>query len=195
MEKNDLKNAIEAILFASGDPISIDRIAAVLATDTNTIAEAAEQLKTEYEERLSGICIVRLENKLQMCSSAQYTEYVRLALESRKPPQLTQPAAEVLSIVAYFQPVTKAYIEQVRGVDSGYTISLLQDRGLIEACGRLSVPGRPVLYRTTDIFLRTFGITSLEELPPLPQAEDNTEEQLKLENAIAALQSESIDEN
>ncbi len=190
MDKTELKSAVEAILFASGDPISIKRIADVFNVENITIEETAEHLRDEYKARGSGICIIRIEDKLQMCSSQKYADCVRLALETRKPPQLTQPAAEVLSIIAYFQPVTKAYIEQVRGVDSSYTIGLLQDRGLIESSGRLAVPGRPLLYKTTDAFLRTFGISSLEELPPLPEAEQDTDEQRNLENAIAALQTE-----
>lgn len=188
MEINDLEGAVEAILFASGEPIPVERIAAVLAADKDIILETAEQLDMKYNSSKRGICIVRIENKLQMCSSPIYADYVRLALETRKPPQLTQPAAEVLSIIAYFQPVTKAYIEQVRGVDSSYTIGLLQDRGLIESAGRLAVPGRPVLYKTTDVFLRTFGISSLEDLNPLPEAEQDIEGQMKLEDAIAAFQ-------
>lgn len=192
VETHNLEGPIEAILFASGEPISIERIAAVLAVNENEVREAVAFLIKKYQERDAGICIVQLENKLQMCSVVQYADYVRLALETRKPPQLTQPAAEVLAIVAYFQPVTKAYIEQVRGVDSGYTIGLLQDRGLIEASGRLAVPGRPVLYKTTDVFLRTFGISSLEELPALPQVEKDEEAQLRIEDAIAAIQSEKF---
>jgi len=98
---------------------------------------------------------------------------------------------EVLAVVAYYQPVTRVYIEQVRGVDSSYTVSLLQERGLIEPCGRLAVPGRPVLYRTTAAFLRTFGITSLDELPELPESAEEKDGQLKLQSAIAALQAEA----
>ncbi len=190
MEIRDLEGTVEAILFASGDPISAERIAAVLSVDKNDVFDAASALSERYAARNGGICIVQLDDKLQMCTSGQYSDYVRLALETRKPPQLTQPASEVLAIVAYFQPVTKAYIEQVRGVDSGYTIGILQDRGLIEAGGRLAVPGRPVLYKTTDAFLRTFGLNSLDDLPPLPQAEKDIDGQMKIEDAIAAIQSE-----
>ena len=190
MEIRDLEGTVEAILFASGDPISAERIAAVLSVDKNDVFDAASALSERYAARNGGICIVQLDDKLQMCSSGQYSDYVRLALETRKPPQLTQPASEVLAIVAYFQPVTKAYIEQVRGVDSGYTIGILQDRGLIEAGGRLAVPGRPVLYKTTAAFLRTFGLNSLDDLPPLPQAEKDIDGQMKIEDAIAAIQSE-----
>lgn len=192
MEIFELEGPVEAILFASGDPISVDRIAAILAAEKDDILSAAKNLDERYKERSAGICIVRLDDKLQMCSAAMYADFVRLALETRKPPQLSQPASEVLAIVAYFQPVTKAYIEQVRGVDSAYTINQLLDRSLIETAGRLSVPGRPMLYKTTDVFLRTFSISSLEELPPLPQADEDLEGQAKLEKAIADLQADQV---
>jgi segregation and condensation protein B len=112
-----------------------------------------------------------------------------MALETRKPPQLSQPALEVLSIIAYFGPVTKAYIEQIRGVDSSYTVGMLLDRGLIEPCGRLSAPGRPRLYRTTHAFLRTFGFESLRELPQLPEVESGAGDMEGIQNAILELKS------
>jgi segregation and condensation protein B len=116
-------------------------------------------------------------------------------LETRKPPQLSQPALEVLSIIAYFQPVTRLYIEQIRGVDSVYTVGLLLDRGLIESCGRLAVPGRPLLYRTTYVFLRTFGLESLAELPELPQVESNGDAREGIQEAILELKSREGGEN
>lgn len=187
MEIHDIESAVEAILFAAGEPVTVDRIAAVLAVDKQIILDVAGRLMDHYSFERRGIRLVRLDNALQLCSAQEYASYVRMALETRKPPQLTQPALEVLAVVAYFQPVTKAYIEQVRGVDSSYTVGLLQERGLIEPCGRLSVPGRPVIYRTTKNFLRTFSISSVEELPELPEAEEDTEGQLKIQNAINAL--------
>lgn len=187
MEIRDIEAAAEAILFASGEPVSLDRIAAVLAVDKEIISDVADRMMDKYSYERRGIRLVRLENSLQLCSSPEYADFVRLALETRKPPQLTQPALEVLAVIAYFQPVTKAYIEQVRGVDSAYTVSLLQERGLVEPCGRLSVPGRPLIYGTTKNFLRTFGMTTLDELPPLPEVEEDTDGQLKIQNAISAL--------
>lgn len=187
MEIRDIEGAIEGILFASGEPVTVDRIAAVLGIDTNLVYDTAERLMDRYSGERRGIRMVRLDNALQLCSSPEYADFIRLALESRKMPQLTQPALEVLAIIAYYQPTTRAYIEQVRGVDSSYTVGLLQERGLIEACGRLSVPGRPVLYRTTKIFLRTFGISTLAELPELPESEGDAEGQLKIQNAIDVL--------
>lgn len=169
MEIHDIENIIEGILFASGEPVGISRIAAVLGTDEDSITQAAAGLRDRYIFERRGMRLVFLDRAVQLCSAPEYADYIRLALETRKQPQLSQQALEVLSIVAYFQPVTKLYIEQVRGVDSSYTVGLLQERKLIETCGRLSVPGRPLLYKTTPAFLRTFGLTSLEELPELPE--------------------------
>ena len=118
--------------------------------------------------RARGIRIVRMDASYQMCSAPEYAPYIRKTLEGRKPPRLSQPALEVLAIIAYYQPVTRAYVDQIRGVDSAYTVGLLLERELIEESGRLAVPGRPILYRTTKNFLRSFGMSSLEELPPLP---------------------------
>ena len=188
MEIREIEGAIEGILFASGEPVAAERIAAVLGIDTQLVFDTADRMADKYGFERSGIRLIRLENSLQLCSAPEYAGYIRLALETRKPPQLTQPALEVLAIVAYFQPVTRAYIEQVRGVDSAYTVNLLQERSLIEPCGRLAVPGRPTLFRTTSAFLRTFGITSVEELPPLPEPEEEDDGQLKLIQAISALQ-------
>lgn len=178
MEIHDIESIIEGILFASGEPVGISRIALVLDIDEAAVGEAALKLRDRYVFERRGLRLVFLDKAIQLCSSPEHVDYIRLALETRKQPQLSQQALEVLAIVAYFQPVTKAYIEQVRGVDSAYTVGLLQDRGLIEPCGRLSVPGRPMLFRTTPAFLRTFGISSLEELPALPEAESdgNSEE-------------------
>ncbi len=191
MDLHEIESSIEAILFASGEPVHAERIAAVLGLDADTVLETADRLADRYSFERRGIRLLKLERRLQMCSAAEYADTVRLALEKRKPPQLTQPALEVLAIAAYFQPVTRTYIEQVRGVDSSYTVGMLQERGLIEECGRLGVPGRPALFRTTDAFLRTFGLSSLNELPPLPETEQENEDgQMTLMQAISALQTE-----
>ncbi|MDR0905676.1 MAG: SMC-Scp complex subunit ScpB [Oscillospiraceae bacterium] len=181
MELNNIKGAIEGILFASGEPVSIERVAAVLGIDSHLVADTAAVLRDEYETRGAGIRLVRIENALQLCSAPEFADHIRLALESGKQPRLTQPALEVLAVIAYFQPVTKAYVEQVRGVDCSYTVSLLQTRGLIESRGRLAVPGRPTLYGTTAAFLRTFGISALDELPELPATAPREDGQLVLE--------------
>ena len=187
MELRELEGAIEGILFAAGEPVRTDRIAAVLGVDPQTVEDAALHIADRLEAEERGIRLVRLDNMLQLCSAAKYADTIRQVLETRKPPRLSPASLEVLAIVAYFQPVTRAYIESVRGVDSSYTVSLLMDRGLIETCGHLDAPGRPTLFRTTPAFLRTFAISSLGELPPLPEEQDD-EEQLKLRTTIEALE-------
>lgn len=170
MDIKEIESAMEGILFAAGEPITLDRLAQTLEIDTDTIKTLAGRLADYYSFERRGIRLLRLENTLQLCSAPEHADLIRKALESRKPPKLSQPALEALCVIAYFQPTTKAYVEQVRGVDSSYTIGLLSERGLIEECGRLSVPGRPILYRTTSEFLKTFGLSSLEELPELPDS-------------------------
>lgn len=167
----DISSAIEAILFASGDSVPIARLSLILGAYEGEIEHAAAVLAEKYENEGRGMRILKLEDKLQMCSAPEYAPFITKALEQRKPPMLSQSALEALAIVAYFQPVTRAYIDQVRGVDSSYTVGLLLERGLIEECGRLQVPGRPRLYRTTKKFLRDFHLGSLEELPEMPGLE------------------------
>lgn len=169
MNEQELRSAIEAILFASGDPVSAERMALVLECGEEDILAAAEALAQEYEARSRGFRLVRLNNSLQMHSAPEHAQRITRALEQRRAPRLTQTSLEVLAVVAYFQPVTRAYIEQMRGVDSSYTVGVLVERGMIEPCGHLETIGRPTLYRTTDLFLRSMGISSLEELPPLPE--------------------------
>jgi segregation and condensation protein B len=183
MEIHDIERVLEGILFASGEPVPIERIAQVLCVGEDAVIAAARSLREAYEQNGRGIRLVVLENMLQLCSAPEYADVIRSVLETRKQPQLSQQALEVLATIAYFQPVTKLYIEQVRGVDSSYTVGLLQDRGLIEPCGRLTVPGRPLIYRTTPAFLRTFGISSLTEQPPLPQLEGEKNATPNPENA------------
>ena len=177
METNYLEHAIEAILFASGDAISIRRLADALDVSEEEVVTAAQALADLYQFERRGIRIIRLENSFQMCSDPLHAEAVRKVLETRKAGQLSAVLLEVLSIIAYRQPITRAYIEQVRGVDSSYSVSALVEKDLIEEAGRLDVPGRPILYRTTQNFLRVFGLSRLDELPPLPELEE-TEKQL-----------------
>ena len=184
---NDLSSAIEAILFAAGEAVPAARISLILGVNESEVMECAISLQQEYVKSNRGIRILRLDDKLQMCSAPEYSAYIGKILEQRKPPMLSQAALETLAIVAYFQPVTRAYVEQLRGVDSSYTVSVLCERGLIEECGRLDVPGRPAVFRTTDVFLRTMGVSSLEELPELPELGEN-EGMEKLKNAIELLQ-------
>lgn len=170
MELKEIEAAMEAILFAAGDPVSVERLCLTLDIDKPTAEAVAQRLADQYSFERRGIRLVHMENSYQLCSAPEYADPVRRALESRKPARLSQPALEVLAIVAYFQPTTRAYVDQVRGVDSSYTMGLLVERELIEECGRLAVPGRPVLFRTTQTFLRSFGLSSLDELPELPSS-------------------------
>lgn len=188
METMNIKSAIEAILFAAGEPVPAARISLILGADEEEVFSAAKELADEYSFDQRGIRLLRLDDKLQLCSSPEYAAVITKTLEQRKPPMLSQPALETLAVVAYFQPVTRAYIDQVRGVDSSYTVGVLLDRGLIERCGKLDVPGRPSLLRTTDAFLRTMGVSSLEELPELPDISSGDGVQ-KLEDAIEKLSS------
>ena len=187
----DISAALEAILFAAGESVPIGRLSLVLDTDENELVRLAEELAQRYEREQRGMRILRLDDKLQMCSAPDYAPIIVKALEQRKPPMLSQPALETLAIVAYFQPVTRAYVDRVRGVDSSYTVSALTERGLIEVCGRLEAPGRPALFRTTDVFLRTMGISELSQLPPLPDL-TGSEGVEKLQQAIDELQNAEI---
>lgn len=183
----DLISAIEAVLFAAGEPVPMARLSLVLGASEEDVRLAAQELADLLKNEQRGLRVLQLDDKLQMCSAPEYASVIIKALEQRKPPMLSQPALETLAIVAYFQPVTRAYIDQVRGVDSSYTVGMLCERGLIEVGGRLDVPGRPSLFRTTDQFLRTMGIQKLEDLPPLPDMTqgDGVE---KLQRAIDDLQ-------
>ena len=167
MEFEQLQRAIEAILFAAGERVEVGRLAMALETDEADIVRAADALADTLAFDRRGIRILRLDNGYQMVSSGEMADYVTKALETRKPPKLSASQLETLTIVAYYQPATKAMVEQIRGVDSSYSISALLNKKLIEEAGRLNVPGRPIQYRTTAAFLRTFGLASLEELPPI----------------------------
>lgn len=183
----DITSAIEAILFAAGDSVPMARLSLVLGVDDKDVEMSVKMLQEKYVEEQRGMRILRLDDKVQMCSAPEYAAFITKTLEQRKPPMLSQPALETLAVVAYFQPVTRAYVDQVRGVDSSYTVGVLTERGLIEECGRLDVPGRPVIFKTTDVFLRTMGISSLDELPELPDMTDSDGME-KLQSAIDELQ-------
>ena len=167
MEQTELQRAIEAILFAAGEPIEINRLAMALEVDPSDITAAADSLMNSLAFERRGIRILKLDKGYQMVSSGEMADYVTKALETRKPPKLSASQLETLTIVAYYQPATKAMVEQIRGVDSSYSVTALLNKHLIEEAGRLNVPGRPILYKTTPDFLRTFGISSLEELPSI----------------------------
>ena len=167
MEQIELERAIEAILFAAGERVELSRLAMALETDEDEISAAADALADKLAFERRGIRILKLEKGYQMVSSGEMADYVTKALETRKPPKLSASQLEALTIIAYYQPATKAMVEQIRGVDSSYSISALMNKKLIEEAGRLNVPGRPIQYKTTPDFLRTFGLSTLEELPPI----------------------------
>ena len=167
MEFEQLQRAIEAILFAAGEPVETARLSHALETDINEVIRAAQALADAYAFERRGIRIVRLDKAWQMVSSGEMADFVTKALETRKPPKLSGAQLESLTIIAYYQPATKAMVEQIRGVDSSYSISALMNKKLICEAGRLNVPGRPIQYATTPDFLRTFGLSSLEELPEI----------------------------
>lgn len=168
LDMKEIESAVEGILFASGDPVHIDRICIALEADRSTAERVLQNLMDHYAYDRRGVRLLHVEDTWQLCSAPDYAEVIRRAFEIRKPAKLSQPALEVLTVIAYYQPVTRAYVDQIRGVDSAYTVGLLLDRKLIEECGRLQVPGRPRLYRTTKNFLRSFHLHSLEDLPELP---------------------------
>ena len=191
MEIKELESALEGVLFASGEPVAVERLCLGLEVDRPTLDAVAQRLMDKYSYERRGIRLLRLDTSYQLCSAPEFAPYIRKTLESRKPARLSQPALEVLAIIAYYQPVTRAYVDQVRGVDSAYTVSLLLERELIEEAGRLAVPGRPTLFRTTKNFLRSFGLSSLEELPELPDASKEGEQMtLELEAAVAKLKAQ-----
>lgn len=171
MDLRELEAAIEGILFASGEPVDIERICIALDLDKETAEQLLQKLGDHYAYNRRGVRLVRMDDAYQLCSAPDYADVIRKAFEIRKSAKLSQPALEVLTIIAYYQPTTRAYVDQVRGVDSSYTMGLLQERKLIEECGRLQVPGRPHLYRTTKEFLRVFHLGSLDELPEMPGIE------------------------
>ena len=170
-QMEELQRMIEAILFAAGERIETARLAMALETDEDEIIRAADALADQLAFARRGIRILKLDKGYQMVSSGEMADYVTKALETRKPPKLSASQLETLTIIAYYQPATKAMVEQIRGVDSSYSVGALLNKKLIEEAGRLNVPGRPIQYKTTPDFLRTFGIASLEELPPIEKVE------------------------
>ena len=185
-EMKEIEAAVEGILFASGEPVAVDRICVALDMDRPTVELVLQRLQDYYSYERRGIRLLKMEDSYQLCSAPEYGDQIRKAFEIRKPAKLSQPALEVLTIIASYQPATKAMVEQIRGVDSSYTVGLLLDRHLIEECGRLQVPGRPRLYRTTQSFLRAFHLNSLEDLPQMPGLEADGQMRLDDEGNLPA---------
>ena len=191
MELKEIESAIEGILFAAGEPVGVERLCLALDIDRSTADAVCQRLADYYSYERRGIRLLRLDASYQLCSAPEFASHIRRAFESRRPARLSQPALEVLAIIAYYQPATRAYVDQIRGVDSSYTVGLLLERELIEECGRLAVPGRPIQYRTTQTFLRSFGLSSLEELPELPNASpEDGQITLEMQAALEKLQAE-----
>lgn len=168
MKLEYLGAALEAVLFAAGEPMETDRLAEALGVTAEEITAAAGALMNALEESGSGLQLLVLGESWQLTTRADFAEEIRAALEVKRNTPLSNAAMETLTIIAYNQPVTKGFVERVRGVDSGSVVNTLVERGLLEEAGRIEVPGRPVTYRTTAHFLRTFGMQSLADLPPLP---------------------------
>ena len=170
MEMKEIEAAVEGILFASGEPVAADRIAVALDLDRDTVDQVLRRLADYYSYERRGMRLVRMEDTWQLCSAPEYADLIRRAFEIRKPAKLSQPALEVLTIIAYYQSTTRAYVDQIRGV--------------IEECGRLQVPGRPRLYRTTKAFLRAFHLNSLDDLPEIPGLEADGQLRLNDDGAV-----------
>lgn len=167
MELKQAKGALEAMLFAHGEPVEAGQLAEVLELDTETVERLLHSLQDDYEAPDRGLCLLRLEDRWQLSTKTACSACVKAVLDKRRNTPLSQAAMEVLAIIAYNQPVSRSFVEQVRGVDSSSTVQTLVQKGLVEEAGRLDLPGRPLAYRTTDVFLRTFGLSSLAELPAL----------------------------
>ena len=177
-----LESTLEAVLFAAGDAVSIDRLCEALELPHEAVLEAARELSSRYDFEQRGLMLRRIADKLQLCSRPMYAEAVRRVTETRKNASLSPAALEVLTIIAYRQPVTRAFIDQLRGADSGGTLSSLAEKQMIEEAGRLEVPGRPILYRTTEHFLQAFALESLDDLPALPAFTDNEQLSFDMED-------------
>lgn len=182
----DLESAMEAVLFAAGEPMEQDRLAEILEIDKLFMQGIIESLKVRLDNE-GGLSLIILDSKIQLVTKPAMASYVRKALEVRRNIPLSQAALEVLAVIAYRQPVTKAYIEQTRGVDCSGPMTTLSTRGLIEENGRLDLPGRPLVYGTTDVFLRCFGVSSLEQLPDLAEVEISAAEANTLEGSQISL--------
>lgn len=184
MEIKQYQAAVEAIVFASGEPVPLSRIALALELDEETTARIADDWVQDINTRGGGLTALKLDDRYQLCSSKECAGYVRKAMDIRRNTPLSQAAMEVLAIIAYNQPVSRPFVEQVRGVDCSAVMQGLQQKGLIEERGRMDLPGRPLLYGTTPNFLRCFGISSIEQLPPLPQKQENAMDETTIEELI-----------
>lgn len=187
MELKELKATVEAMLFAHGEPVSTERLGEVLEMQVEDVERVLLCLSDDYAAEDRGICLLHLEDRWQLATKTKYAAPVKALLDNRRNTPLSPAALEVLAIIAYNQPVSRSFVEQVRGVDSSSTIQKLAQKGLVEEAGRLDLPGKPISFRTTDVFLRTFGLKSLADLPPLH------EDDYPLEAIAAGAQEQQID--
>jgi len=170
----EIESIIESILFASGNPMPISKIAETLELDIKTAESLLKNFADKYNSQMRGLKILYLDGEYQLVTRPEYADYIKKAMDNRRETSLSSAAFEVLAIVAYNQPITRGYVSQVRGVESGEVMDKLIEKGLLEECGRLDAPGRPRLYRTTSEFLRVFGLSSIDDLPPLDSDEEPT---------------------
>ncbi len=182
MEKKEIQSIIESLLFAAGDAVDLDRLADIVDVDKRTLREILKQMMDEYHYERRGIQIIKMEDSYQMCTRGEYRDYVAMLAEPRRKQSLSNAAIEVLAIVAYKQPVTRSVIEHIRGVNCDYVVNRLVERGLVEEVGRLDAPGRPLLFGTTQEFLRCFGVEAVAELPEYEEFGKSEEaQQLEME--------------
>lgn len=188
MNKEQTLKAIEAVIFASGDPISIERLSNVFEISPEQVEKYCASLKEKLEAQNGALKLLKLENTYQLATDETYAPYIKKAFDIKRHTPLSPAALEVLAVISYNQPVTRAFVEQVRGVDCSGVITTLVEKELIEECGRLDLPGKPLLYGTTKNFLRCFKIGDLSELPPLPKNDteiNDVGEQLEIEENIS----------
>ena len=171
MNQKQIKAAVEAMLFAAGDPVSADKLAAAVQLPQTTVETALEELRVRYAREDSGLCLLHLDTRWQLATKTEWADCIRRLLDARRSVPLGPAAMETLTVIAYYQPATKALVEQIRGVDSAYCVSALVTKKLIRECGRLNVPGRPIVYETTPDFLRVFGLESLADLPQIEKVD------------------------
>lgn len=171
MKINEEISIIEAILFASGEPVEIQRLSEAAGIDADTVEKIVQLLNDRYETNESSMQVLRLADSYQLCVKEQYIDYIRAAMETKKTAPLSAAAMEVLTIVAYNQPVTKGFVEHIRGIDSSSVVNSLVEKNLLEEAGRLDVPGKPIAYRTTSAFLRCFQLSSIDDLPAVPNGD------------------------
>lgn len=193
MNINNMVSALEAVLFAGGEPVSSARLCEVFEIDDETLSKVLKMLSNKLEDNNSGIKLLTLGDSYQLASRTEYAEYVRRAFEMRRKTPLSQAALEVLAVIAYNQPCTRSFVEQVRGVDCSGVVSTLVEKDLIEERGRLELPGRPLLYGTTSTFLRSFSLTSLDKLPELPKDVAPDAKQLTFDDLIESQQNNTED--